>query len=172
MGLFRKKIKSSNQSSKTKNTNSNKAIKTVERKVNSNKIVKTNASKTDPKTPKHTGEVYWANNTKIDPSDTKTRRQYAVVRESKGNVKVAKIRGINNNSKNDERLYKLDEKKYPLTKPSGVDKKVYTYRADNKQLLRVEDKEVFDSKPSFKLTANDTHRVIRHTNANNKKRRK
>lgn len=163
MGLFRKKIKSLNQSSKPKNTNSNKAIKTVERKVNSNKIVKTNASKTDPKTPKHTGEVYWANNTKIDPSDTKTRRQFAVVNDNGKNVCIAKIRGINNNSKNNERLYKLDEKKYPLTKPSGVDKKVYKTRADNKKLLMLNDKQVFDSKPSFKLSSHDTHNVVVHT---------
>lgn len=68
----------------------------MERKVNSNKIVKTNASKTNSKTPKHTGEVY-----------------------------------------NDERLYKLDEKKYPTLYHylqrflnNGVDKKVYTYRED------------------------------------------
>lgn len=170
MGLFRKKIKSLNQSSKPKNTNSNKAIKTVERKVNSNKIVKTNVSKTNSKAPKHTGEVYWANNTKIDPSDTKTRRQFAVVNDNGKNVGIAKIRGINNNSKNDERLYKLDEKKYPLTKPSGVDKKVYTNRADNQRPLRLNDKQVFDSKPSFKLSSHDTHRIINHTNKKRKRK--
>lgn len=170
MGLFRKKIKSSNQSSKPKNTKSNKAIKTVERKVNSNKIVKTNASKTNSKAPKHTGEVYWANNTKIDPSDTKTRRQFAVVNDTNGYVKVAKIRGVNDNSKNDERLYKLDEKKYPLTKPSGVDKKVYTTRADNKKLLKLNDKQVFDSNPSFKLSSHDTHNVVVHTRKSSNKK--
>ena len=67
------------------------------------------------------------------------------------------------NSKNDERLYKLDEKKYPLTKPSGVDKKVYTTRADNKKLLKLNDKQVFDSNPSFKLSSHDTHNVVVHT---------
>ena len=98
MGLFRKKTKNSNNP-KPKKTTTNKTIKAVERKVNSNKIVKTKVSKTNSKTPKHTGEVYWANNTKIDPSDTKTRRQFAVVNDTNGYVKVAKIRGVNDKFK-------------------------------------------------------------------------
>lgn len=122
---------------------------------------------------KRLGNVYWANSQKIDRSDRKSRRQYAIVRDNGKNVGVSKIRGFNKNKKNDERLYELDLKKYPLHKRSGVDKKVYSRRADNREHLRLEDNEVFDKTPSYKLSSHDTHRVLQHTGYfKNKKGRK
>ena len=112
---------------------------------------------------KRTGNVYWANSRLIDKTDEKKRRQYAVVRDNGKNVKVSKIRGFNENIKNQERLLELNKNKYPLSKRSGVDRQVYHKRVDNKSLLRLEDKEVFDSKPSFKMSSHDTHKAIRHT---------
>ena len=122
---------------------------------------------------KRLGNVYWVNSQKIDRSDRKRRRQYAIVRDNGKNVGVSKIRGFNGNKKNDERLYELSKDKYPLSKRSGVDKKVYSQRVDNHKSLRLEDNEVFDKKPSYKLTSHDTHRVLKHTGYfNNKKGRK
>ena len=122
---------------------------------------------------KQLGNVYWANSQKIDKSDRKKRRQYAIVRDNGKNVGVSKIRGFNGNKKNDERLYELNKDKYPLSKRSGVDKKVYSQRVDNHKSLRLEDNEVFDKKPSYKLSSHDTHRVLKHTGYfNNKKGRK
>ena len=121
---------------------------------------------------KRIGNVYWANNNKIDPMDKKTRRQYAIVKDNGKNVEVAKIRGYNDNEENNERLYLLNQEKYNLDKKCGIDKKIYHQRADNKKPLKLEDRQVFDNKPSFKLSSHDTHRVIKHTNADNKKRRK
>ena len=122
---------------------------------------------------KQLGNVYWANSQKIDKSDRKKRRQYAIVRDNGKNVGVSKIRGFNGNKKNDERLYELSKDKYPLSKRSGVDKKVYSQRVDNHKSLRLEDNEVFDKKPSYKLSSHDTHRVLKHTGYfNNKKGRK
>lgn len=122
---------------------------------------------------KQLGNVYWANSQKIDKSDRKRRRQYAIVRDNGKNVGVSKIRGFNGNKKNDERLYELSKDKYPLSKRSGVDKKVYSQRVDNHKSLRLEDNEVFDKKPSYKLSSHDTHRVLKHTGYfNNKKGRK
>lgn len=122
---------------------------------------------------KNLGNVYWANSQKIDKSDWKRRRQYAVVRDNGKNVGVSKIRGFNGNKKNDERLFELSKDKYPLSKRCGVDKKVYSQRVDNHKSLRLEDNEVFDKKPSYKLSSHDTHRVLKHTGYfNNKKGRK
>ena len=123
---------------------------------------------------KRLGEVYWANSKLIDKTDKKDKRQYVVVRDNGKNVKISKIRGYNNNLKNEERLFELDLKKYPLTKRSGVDRKTYSYRSDNKKLLRLEDVEVFNSKPTFKLSSHDTHKVMVHTGIlpNKKKKRK
>ena len=122
---------------------------------------------------KRLGNVYWVNSQKIDRSDRKRRRQYAIVRDNGKNVGVSKIRGFNGNKKNDERLYELSKDKYPLSKRSGVDKKVYSQRVDNHKSLRLEDNEVFDKKPSYKLSSHDTHRVLKHTGYfNNKKGRK
>ena len=42
-------------------------------------------------------------------------------------------------------------------------------RADNKNPLRLEDKEVFDKSPVFKLTSHDTHRALLHTKNKQKK---
>ena len=121
---------------------------------------------------KRLGNVYWANSQKIDKSDSKKRRQYAVVRDNGKNVGVSKIRGFNGNKKNDERLFELNLDKYPLNKRSGVDKKVYSKRVDKQKYLRLEDNEVFDKKPSYKLSSHDTHRVLKHTGYFNKKGRK
>lgn len=122
---------------------------------------------------KRLGNVYWVNSQKIDRSDRKRRRQYAIVRDNGKNVGVSKIRGFNGNKKNDERLFELSKDKYPLSKRSGVDKKVYSQRVDNHKSLRLEDNEVFDKKPSYKLNSHDTHRVLKHTGYfNNKKGRK
>lgn len=122
---------------------------------------------------KRLGEVYWANSQKIDKTDKKKRRQYAVIKDTGKYVGVSKIRGYNENQKNETRLYKLDIKKYPLSKQSGVDKKVYTQRSDNKKFLRLNDIDVFDKKPAFKLSSHDTHRVLLHTKTiGNKKGRK
>lgn len=112
---------------------------------------------------KRTGNVYWANSQKIDKSDTKVKRQYAVVKDNGRNVVVSKIRGFNDNPKNNTRLFELDKNKYPLSKRSGVDKKTYFQRVDNKRLLNLNDKEVFDEKVSFKLSSHDTHKVLMHT---------
>ena len=122
---------------------------------------------------KRLGNVYWVNSQKIDRSDRKRRRQYAIVRDNGKNVGVSKIRGFNGNKKNDERLFELRKDKYSLSKRSGVDKKVYSQRIDNHKYLRLEDYEVFDKKPSYKLSSHDTHRVLKHTGYfNNKKGRK
>lgn len=59
---------------------------------------------------KRLGQVFWANSQKIDKSDKKTRRQYAVMRDNGINVGVSKIRGYNDNDKNKSRLYHLDRK--------------------------------------------------------------
>ena len=113
---------------------------------------------------KETGNVYWANSYYIDKSDLKSRRRYAIVRDNGKNISVAKIRGFNNNKKNDDRLFELDIKKYPqLTKKCGIDRKVYSRRSDNLTLLEIEDKQVFDKKPDFKLSSHDTHKAINHT---------
>ena len=121
---------------------------------------------------KRLGQVFWANSQKIDKSDKKTRRQYAVMRDNGKNVGVSKIRGYNDNDKNKSRLYYLDRKKYPLSKESGIDKKIYSKRADNNKLLRLEDKDVFDSLPSFELSSHDTHRTMEHTGSIRRKNKK
>ena len=112
---------------------------------------------------KKTGYVYWANSRRIDGFDSKKRRQYAIIRDNGKYVKVSKIRGYNDNEKNKDRLYELDIKKYPLTKRSGVDRYVYSYRADNHKLLTLKDKQVFDVKPAFKFTSRDTRRILEYT---------
>lgn len=119
---------------------------------------------------KRLGEVYWANSQKIDKTDNKIRRQYAVTKDNGKNVGVSKIRGFNNNQRNNERLFELSTKKYPLSKRSGIDYKVYTRRTDNKKALQLSDSEVFDKKPVFKLSSHDTHKAVLHTK--NKKGRK
>ena len=43
---------------------------------------------------------------------------------------------------------------------------------DNRKLLRLEDKEVFDKSPSFKLSSHDTHKAINHTRNNKQKKGK
>lgn len=121
---------------------------------------------------KRLGEVYWANSQKIDKMDNKKRRQYAVTKDNGRNVSVSKIRGFNDNPNNIKRLFELDMSKYPLSKRSGVDKKVYTKRADNNKMLRLEDFDVFDNSPSFKLSSHDTHRVLVHIESFNKKSEK
>ncbi len=121
---------------------------------------------------KRLGNVYWANSQKIDKTDNKKRRQYAVTKDNGKNVGVSKIRGFNNNKKNDDRLYELDRNKYPLSKRSGVDKKIYSQRADNKKFLRLEDSEVFDKKLAFKLSSHDTHRILNHTSSVKNKQKK
>lgn len=121
---------------------------------------------------KRIGDVYWANSRLIDKTDEKKRRQYAVVRDNGKNVKVSKIRGFNENNLNNSRLYELDIKKYPLTKRSGVDKYVHSFKTTAKERLRLEDKEIFDVAPSFRLSSHDTYRVIKHTNSNNRKNKK
>ena len=124
---------------------------------------------------KRTGNVYWANSQKIDKFDKKDRRQYAVVKDNGKNVGVSKVRGFNDNAKNNQRLFELDCKKYPLSKRSGVDNKVYTKGA-NKKHLRLEDRDIFDSSPAFKLSSSDTHKVLQHvilrTGKQHKKRSK
>lgn len=120
------------------------------------------------------GEVYWANSKLIDKTDSKTRRQYEVVKDTGKYVGVAKIRGYNDNDKNKDRLFELDIKKYPLDKRSGVDKKVYKFRSDNGKFLRLEDRQVFDEIPTFKLSSHDKHKSLVHTGMTrgNKKRKK
>ena len=63
-------------------------------------------------------------------------------------------------------------KKYPLTKRSGIDNKVYSQRADNRKFLRINDKQVFDSKPAFKLSSHDTHKTIIHIKTSRNKKGK
>ncbi len=121
---------------------------------------------------KRLGNVYWANSQKIDKTDNKKRRQYAVTKDNGNNVGVSKIRGFNDNKKNNDRLYELNRDKYPLSKRSGVDKKIYTQRADTKKLLRLEDYEVFDKAPAFKLSSHDTHRILIHTGSITKRKQK
>lgn len=121
---------------------------------------------------KRLGNVYWANSQKIDKTDKKKRRQYAVTKDNGKNVGVSKIRGFNDNKKNDNRLFELDRNKYPLSKRSGIDKKIYSQRADNKKSLRLEDIEVFDKTPAFKLSSHDTHRVLKHTGLVKNKQKK
>lgn len=121
---------------------------------------------------KRIGNVYWANSQKIDRTDKKKRRQYAVTKDNGRNVGVSKIRGYNDNEKNIDRLYVLDMNKYPLSKRSGVDKKIYSKRADNNKLLRLEDNDIFDINPVFKLSSHDTHRVLNHTGSSNKRKQK
>lgn len=121
---------------------------------------------------KRIGNVYWANSQKIDKTDNKKRRQYAVTKDNGRNVGVSKIRGFNDNKKSIDRLFELDMSKYPLSKPCGIDKKVYSKRADNNKLLRLEDNDIFDYTPSFKLSSHDTHRVLIHTGSINKKTQK
>ena len=120
---------------------------------------------------KRLGEVHWAYSYKIDKTD-KPRRQYVVVQDNGKNVKVSKIRGFNGNPKNDCRLYELDRNKYPLSKRSGVDKFVHTYKANSKEKLSLEDIDIFDQEIAFKLTNRDTKRVIQHTKSRNNKKRK
>lgn len=117
------------------------------------------------------GNVYWVYSQKIDKTDQKKRRQYAVTKDNGINVGVSKIRGFNNNEKNKDRLFELNIDKYSLSKPCGVDKKVYTRRADNKP-LRLEDYEVFDKTPAFKLNSRDTHKMLVHTGQISNKRKK
>ena len=121
---------------------------------------------------KRLGNVYWVNSQKIDKTDNKKRRQYAVTKDNGKNVGVSKIRGFNDNKRNDDRLYELNRDKYPLTKRSGVDKKIYSQRADNKKSLILEDTEVFDKTPAFKLSSHDTHRVMIHTGSIAKRKQK
>lgn len=118
------------------------------------------------------GNVYWANSQKIDRTDKKKRRQYAVTKDNGRNVGVSKIRGFNNNEKNNDRLYELSRDKYHLSKRSGVDKKIYTQRADTKMSLRLEDNEVFDKAPAFKLSSHDTHRMLTHIGSITKRKQK
>ena len=121
---------------------------------------------------KNTGNVYWAKSRKIDKTD-KERRQYVIVKDNSKSVRVAKIRGFNNNTKNDVRLFELSMDKYPLTKRSGVDRKIYSRRADNHALLMLDDPDVFDKSVSFKLSSHDFHGVLEHTGIlRNKKKRK
>ena len=121
---------------------------------------------------KRLGHVYWANSQKIDKTDNKSRRQYTVTKDNGKYVGVSKIRGFNDNRKNSERLFELSVDKYPLNKRSGVDNKIYSFRVDNKKPLQLEDKEVFDTKPAFKLSSHDTHKVLLHTRNKQKKGRK
>lgn len=120
---------------------------------------------------KRTGNVYWANSRKIDKTDIKPRRQYAVVRDNGKYVKVSKIRGFNENINNLDRLMELDQNKYSLSKRSGIDKKVYSQRVDNRKFLQLEDAEVFDIRPAFKMSSHDTHLAILHTRTNNKQKK-
>lgn len=123
---------------------------------------------------KRLGEVHWANSKKIDKTDNKARRLYAIMHDNGKNIGVSKIRGYNNNTKNKERLYKLNIDKYPLTKHCGIDKKIYYQRNDNKCLLKITDKDIFDIDTAFVLSSHDTHRAMKHTGAlrSNKKGRK
>ena len=120
---------------------------------------------------KRLGEVYWANSQKIDKTDKKIRRQYAITKDNGKNVGVSKIRGFNDNQKNNDRLFEINIDKYQLTKRSGVDNKIYSRRADNKKPLQLTDNEVFDKKPAFKLSSHDTHKAILHTSKNKKGRK-
>ena len=72
-----------------------------------------------------------------------------------------KIRAYND--KNKDRLYELDIKKYPLTKRSGVDRYVYSYSSKPKKLLQLNDKTIFNSEPSFKITSRNMYKILKHT---------
>ena len=120
---------------------------------------------------KRFGEVYWANSQRIDKTDLKTRRQYVVTKDNGTFVGVSKIRGFNNNDKNNERLFELNINKYPLKKRCGVDNKIYSRRSDNKKPLCLEDKDVFDNNYVFKLSSHDTHNILNHVNLDVKKKK-
>jgi len=168
----KKVVKAVSKPSKSKMVKPIRKTVTTTRKTVSKPLKKTTVSKRPIEPAKHKkalGNVYWANSQKIDASDQKQRRQYAVTKDNGKSVRVAKIRGYNNNPKNNERLMPLDQEKYKLSKKSGVDKKVYTKRADTKKPLSLKDRQVFDKKPAFKLSSHDTHRVISHTRTDKKK---
>lgn len=166
----RKNVATTNRTTKTIAKIKTKTVYKPAKKITVKPSIKSTVTRTVESTkPKRAlGNVYWANSQKIDASDQKPRRPYVVTRDNGKTVGVAKIRGYNNNPKNEKRLAEIDQEKYKLKKRCGVDKKVYTRRADTKQLLSLKDKQVFDEKPAFKLNNRDRRRVIRHTSKNKK----
>lgn len=120
---------------------------------------------------KRLGQIYWANSRKIDKFDQKERRQYAVSKDNGLYIKVVKVRGYNENLKNNDRLFELDTEKYGLKKRSGIDYKEYSFRSDNRKLLNLEDREVFDNYPSIRLSSHDTHKMLSHIKLHKKGRR-
>lgn len=113
------------------------------------------------------GKVFRGRTKYIDP-EIKRERNYVVVRDNGKFVSVAKIRSakkLDDRGKDvNKKLYVLDQKKYPLSKPSGVDYQRYSKNRMSNKNLALSDRNVFpEEKERFSLSSHDTYCVVRHT---------
>ena len=104
----------------------------------------------------------------IDP-ETKLERNYVVVRDNGKNISVAKLKSIKRDR--DPALMEIDHKKYGLEKRTGVDYQRFGKNRMTKRPLSLSDKKVFpEQQERFKLSSNDTHRAVIHTQPRKKKK--
>ena len=106
------------------------------------------------------GKVFRGRTKYID-KEPKLERDYAVVKETKRGVTVAKLKSIkkfDENGKNaDPALVEINHERYGLPNRTGVDFQRFDTNRMSGKPLQLEDKE------RFKLGSHDKARVLRHT---------
>ena len=113
------------------------------------------------------GKVFRGRTKYID-KEPKLERDYAVVKETKRGVTVAKLKSIkkfDENGKNaDPALVEINHERYGLPNRTGVDFQRFDTNRMSGKPLQLEDKDVFPAdKERFKLGSQDKARVLRHT---------
>ena len=113
------------------------------------------------------GKVFRGRTKYID-KEPKLERDYAVVKETKRGVTVAKLKSIkkfDENGKNAEpALVEINHERYGLPNRTGVDFQRFDTNRMSGKPLQLEDKDVFpEDKERFKLGSHDKARVLRHT---------
>ena len=114
------------------------------------------------------GKVYRGETKYID-CETKKQRNYVVVRDNGKAVSVAKLKSIK--KEKDPALMEIDHKKYGLERRTGVDYQRFGKNRMNGSPLKLSDKKIFpEQRERFKLSSNDTHRAVIHTQPRKKKK--
>lgn len=119
------------------------------------------------------GKVYRGTTKYID-KETKHERSYVVVSDNGNRVRVSKLKSIkklDENGRNADRaLVEINHERYGLPKRTGVDYQKYGVNRMSGKPLKLSDKDVFpEGKEQFKLSKNDSDRVLYHTGEKNRR---
>lgn len=122
------------------------------------------------------GKVYRGKTKYID-KETKPERNYVVVVDDGKRVSVAKLKSVkifDGQGRNaDKALVEINATRYGLEKRTGVDFQRFSKNRMSGKPLKVSDKDVFpEGKERFKLGSHDTYRILEHTKAVPKKKKR